>query len=387
MLSHRKATMSVAALALFAFSSSTVTAATEQEITDALKALFAASEANAQIELGTPTTEDDALVYRDVTFTSTSPDGPGEAKIATLTVTGGDVNAGGGLVAESLYAETLTMSSGSGETVTIGSIEVVNLDATPAAGAAEMKGRFDSILAEAITVNAPGQPETTVGSIQIEASDYVGDYPRDIAVSADGIEVDLSAAANDEPAAAQLKALGYERLLLSVYAAGNWDEAAGVLTLEDFTIEGEDMGAVTLSGVFGGFTPDVVKQLEQPNPPPELMQQVTLQEASLSFSDDTITGKLLDMQAGQMGADRATFVDQITAALPLMLSAVGNPGFQNKISAAATAFLKDPQNITVSVEPAEPVDLMTLMTTGQTAPQTLPDVLNADVIANEPDVE
>lgn len=387
MHSLRKVTGSVAVIALFAFSATQAQAATEQEITDALKALLASAEGNTSVELGTPTVEGDALVYHDVSFTSDTPEGPAEGKIGALTVVGGEVNGGGGLTADSILAETITTTGGDGEVVTVDAIEAVNIDATPSSGDTEATGKFDTISAEGITVTPKDQGPVTIDSIQVEATEYVGDYPRALSFAAEGITIDVDATGEDE-AAQQIKALGYETLVVGLYAAGKWDEGQGTLALEDLTIEAEDVGAVTLSGEFGGFTQQVIDTLQASDSPPmELMQQLTLKTASLTFFDDSVTNKVLDQQAQQMGADRATFVEQISAAMPLMLSMIGNPGFQDKLAVAAGAFLKDPQNISITLSPASPVDLMTLMMTGQTEPQTLPDVLNAEVKANEPEAE
>jgi hypothetical protein len=382
---NHMAMMSVAAAALFAFSAGPAPAATEQEITDAIKALFAASESGATIELGTPTANGDTLVYTDAVVKTTAADGPGEARIKTLTVTGGDVNDRGGLAATQLLAEGIEMTSGT-DKVTIASIGVEGLDVTPQAGETPMSAKLDTAAALGIVANTDGQPPVNIEAIRAEASDYVDAYPRSGSVAIEGMDVDV-AASPDDPTGGQLKALGYDRLRMNLYVGGTWDDAAATMSLDEFSIDADDVGSLTLTGVFGGFTPDVVAELQKTEPSMEAMSKVTVNEAALSFSDASITGKLLDMQAKQMGADRAAFVEQITAALPLMLSAIGNPGFQEKLAGAASAFLKDPKNITLSIAPANPVDVMTLIMTGQTAPQTLPDLLGAEVSANEAEEE
>jgi hypothetical protein len=382
---HRTAATSVAALALFAFSAGQAPAATEQEITDALKAMIAASESGATLELGAPTASGEALVYTDVVVKTTAQDGPGEVKIKTLTVTSGDLNDAGGLVAGQLLAEGIDMSSGS-DKVAITSMEVNNLDVTPKSADTTMSARFDTAAVLGVAATTEGQPPVAIEAIRVETSDYVGEYPRSGSIAVEGMDVDVTESP-DDPTGGQLKALGYERLTMNLFAGGTWDDTAGTMSIDEFSIDADDVGALTLTGVFGGFTADVVAELQKEEPSMEVMQKVTVNEAALSFSDASITGKLLDMQAAQMGADRATFVDQITAALPLMLSAVGNPGFQEKLAAAATIFLKDPKNITISVAPETPVDIMTLMMTGQMEPQKLPDLLGAEVSANEPEVE
>jgi hypothetical protein len=384
MHSQPRVTASVTALALFALSSTTVLAATEQEITAALEAALESSQSGLEVTLGTPTAEGDALVYRDSVIKATDDDSASEIKIGTLTLTGADVNADGGIVADAMVGENLTMTGKDNETATVEKVEVVNLETTPAKDGDTASSKVDSMSATGINVTSADGPPVKVESITFNASDYVGRYPSTMSFAVNGVEVDVAAAGAEDPSVQQLKALGYDKIVLGITGSGKWDESAGTMTVQNFTIDAQDMGSFTIAGVFGGFSPDVMAELQKPEPSHEVMQKITLNEASIGFTDASITNKLLDMQAQQMNADRATFVEQITAALPLMLSAVGNPGFQEKIAAAATMFLKDPQNITISVKPDQPVDMMTLMMTGQTAPQTLPDVLKAEVTSNQP---
>ena len=144
---------------------------------------------------------------------------------------------------------------------------------------------------------------------------------------------------------------------------------------------------MTLSGTFGGLTTDTIKKLKQPSPPPEAFGSVTLKQASLYYGDASLAGRIIAQQAKQMGQEPAAFVGQITGALPLLLSVIGNQPFQDKLAQGVTTFLKDPKNLTITAKPATPIALMELFSTSQTAPQTLPDVLKADVIANQPETD
>lgn len=382
MICKKLATTTVAALALFAISSTTTFAASEQEITDALTKLIQGGNAGVTVNLGSPTADGDALVYKDVTVKSAG-DTASDTKIATLTVTGGDVNDMGGIKAASIKAESIESSDGSTK-ATVASAEIVNPDvAAPPADGQPGRGKFDSVTVSDIAVSETGKPPVTIGSVGMEATDYVGDYPHAFSLSVENIVVDPAVADDGGQFAGQLKELGYEKVDANLFASGSWDQDAGTLTIEDLSLEGTDMGAIGLSAVLGGFTADVMTKLGQPNPPPELMNTITINEAHVTYEDSSLAGRLLDMQAKQMGASREDFVGQISAALPLMLSALQNPGFQDKLATAAGTFLKDPKNITISAVPEKPVTVMELMTTAQTAPQTLPDQLKAEVTANE----
>lgn len=380
MFHARPAKMSAAALALFAFATAPAFAASEQEITDALTKLFKSGNAGTEVTLGAPAADGDKLVYSNVTV---KPADAGETKIATLTLTGADLNGSGGLKASAITGAGVE-SSNDGTALKIASIEVVNPDVTAPStpGGTDGKGRFDSFTVSDIVVTEKDKPPVTIGTVGVEASDYVDDYPHALSLSVENVVVDPVLADDGGQSAAQLKALGYDKLTLSVYGSGAWNQDDGTLSLDELSIDGADAGTITLSGTLGGFSPDVMKLLGQPNPPADLMGKITLSDATLTYEDASLAGRVLDMQAKEMGQPREAFVEQITAALPLMLAMIQNPPFQDKLAAAATTFLKDPKNLQISIQPAAPVSVLEIMGTAQTAPQTLPDQLKADVQAN-----
>jgi hypothetical protein len=73
----------------------------------------------------------------------------------------------------------------------------------------------------------------------------------------------------------------------------------------------------------------------------------------------------------------------VYGALPFALSFVDNETFRTQFLAAAGAFLEDPRSFTVTVSPAEPVPLGQLMRTALRTPLELPDLLTANVAAND----
>ena len=88
------------------------------------------------------------------------------------------------------------------------------------------------------------------------------------------------------------------------------------------------------------------------------------------------------MQAQQAGMKRADIVTQFTGALPLLLNFIGNEAFQGKIAAAVTTFLNDPKSITVTAAPSAPVGFDAIFAAVGDAPQTVPDLVGADISAN-----
>ncbi|WP_156899451.1 hypothetical protein [Pleomorphomonas koreensis] len=370
--------LTVAAVALtVGLAGPAMAAATPEQVTAALTKLLAADKA-VTVTLGTPAQTDDGVVYHDVTIKEA--DG-GETKIAVLTIGKPEVE-GDTLSADSIVAENVTGTS-KGDNLTVASLEIT----APVFTGKETGNRIDAISAEGISLTQPGKSPLAIDSAGVDLSDYADDVPHAIDISVEGIAVDPASVDDSGQFAGQLKAMGYDKLTLGFYGSGSLDETSGDLVVNEITIDGTDLGTVTLTGTFGGLDADTIKQLKQKNPPEEALSKVTLKQASLYYGDASLAGRIIALQAKQMGQEPAAFVGQITGALPLFLSVIGNQPFQDKLAGGLTTFLKDPKNLTITAKPAAPIALLDLVVTSQTAPQTLPDVLKADVIANQPETE
>ena len=350
-------------------------AATPEQVTAALTKLLA-TDKGATFTLGTPTQSNEGVVYNNVTIKSA--DG-GETKIDVLTVANPTVE-GDTLSADSIVAENVK-GTNKGDNLSVASLELTS----PVFTGKETGNRFDAVSANNISLAQQGKAPVVIDSANLDLSNYADDVPHAIDISVEGIEVDPATVDEGGDFAKQLKAMGYDKLTLGFFGSGSLDEATGDLQISEITVDGADLGTVTLAGTFGGLTTDVIKQLKQPSPSPEAFGSVTLKQASVYYGDASLAGRIIAQQAKQMGQEPAAFVGQITGALPLLLTTIGNQPFQDKLAQGVTTFLKDPKNLTITAKPATPIALMELFSTSQTAPQTLPDLLKADVIANQPE--
>lgn len=371
--------LTVAVVALTAgFAGPAFSAATPEQVTAALTKLLA-TDKGATFTLGAPTESDEGVVYNNVSIKSSEGD---ETKIEVLTI-GNPTVEGDTLSADSILAENITGTT-DGDNLSVASLELT----APVFTGTDTGNRLDAVSIDGISITKPGKAPVVIDNAALTFSDYANDVPQAIDLSVEGIVVDPAALADEnDQVAKQLKAMGYDKLTLGFYGSGSLDDASGDLVVKEITIDGTDLGTLTLTGTFGGLTADVIKQLKQPNPPQDAFGKITLKQASIYYGDASLAGRIIAEQAKQTGQEPAAFVGQITGALPLLLSSIGNQPFQDKLAQGLTTFLKDPQNLTVSVEPAAPIALMEIFMTSQMAPQTLPDVLKADVIANQPETE
>ena len=370
--------LTVAVVALTAgFAGPAFSAATPEQVTVALTKLLS-EDKGATFTLGEPTQSDAGVVYNNVSIKSS--DG-GETKIAVLTFANPTVE-GDTLSADSMLAENVS-GANKGDKFAASSLELT----APVFTGKKEGNRVDAVSITDVSITQDGKAPVTIDSANLDLADYAADVPHAIDISVEGIDVDPATVDEGGQLGARLKAIGYDKLTLGFYGSGSLDEANGDLVVREITIDGTDLGTITLAGTFGGLTADVIKELKQPNPPQDAFGKVTLKQASVYYGDASLAGRIIAEQAKQMGQEPAAFVSQITGALPLLLSAIGNQPFQDKLAQGLTTFLKDPKNLTITAKPANPIALMDIFSTSQTAPQTLPDVLKADVVVNQPEAE
>ncbi|MBA5776697.1 hypothetical protein H2509_06100 [Stappia sp. F7233] len=235
-----------------------------------------------------------------------------------------------------------------------------------------------------IMLKAEGRGAVPIERVAATVDALDGDTPTAGSFQIEGIR--LSKADLDEEGQKMLTDLGYEDMTLSVEGTGKWLPDEGILNLEKLAIAGKEVGNLAFAARINGVTREVVARLEQAQGDPEkalgLLQGLGVEHLAIDLENSSIVERVLDRQAQEVGTDRATFVEQITGALPLMLSVIGNPEFQNKVAGALTTFLKDPKSLRAVATPANPVPIAQLIGTAMIAPQTLPDVLAVEIRAN-----
>ncbi|MEE9375841.1 MAG: hypothetical protein V3V04_05850 [Rhizobiaceae bacterium] len=209
----------------------------------------------------------------------------------------------------------------------------------------------------------------------------------------EGLEVNLKAIPdqNAQQIAAQL---GYDKIQGSMVGNGTYNPDSGRLTIDDLSMNLKDMFDMTMKYAINGYTKDVAQQFTKvqaeiaagKNPAQAYgaimpsLSKVKLEAFSLNLVDHSLTGKLLDYQAGQMG----TTGEQLALGAPMMIGMgmgqLNMPVFTEMVSTALGNFLKNKGSISLVARPSEPISIMQLVISGQADPTTLPDMLKLEVI-------
>ncbi len=251
-----------------------------------------------------------------------------------------------------------------------------------------------------IKVVVEGKTVFEMSGIELALNRRDDDSGLDMTV--EGTDVKISLADVKDPKVRDAVAkLGYEQLTGEMAMDIGWDVETGLLDMREYSFAFDDVGTLDMTLSFSGYTLKFVQAMQQAqqamitNPDKKaaeqtygitmlgMMQQLAFENASITFEDDSLTGRALDYAGQQQGVSGEQMGQALRGMMPLMLGQLGIPALQQQITAAATAYLDDPQSLTISAEPENPVPFPQIMGAGMGDPRTLVDLLGVTVTANE----
>ncbi|MBB4124426.1 hypothetical protein [Martelella radicis] len=222
-----------------------------------------------------------------------------------------------------------------------------------------------------------------------------------------GIAIDLSGIDDMEDEARDtLTALDLMEMHAAVTLSGDWDMQSGDMNFSTYEIAVEDVGTLNISFGMTGLTLETMETFQklaeegqkaqemdsaeagdEQNPSQqyllELGQKIGLSELRVSFTDDSITTRALQYAAEKEGMIAEEMADKIEVDLGASLSAMNVPGLADMVTTAVGTYFSDPQNISVSIKPQMQMPILAVVMAGAAAPQSIPQLLNLQVTANE----
>lgn len=249
---------------------------------------------------------------------------------------------------------------------------------------------------DAITMQHQGKDVLTVGATELTSEQgSAGGISGTFDVSRFSFDTTVEP---DSEGARTMAAIGYPQIHGSMTGQAEWNPADGLLKLDPLKVVWDDAAELDFAYTITGYTPAFIQQLSQlqqqmaANPDGSdstgmamlgLISQLYLNNARLAITDNSLTNKLLDHYAQRNGQTREQLVQQLQAMLPSMLAYIQNPAFQTKVQDAVSAYLTDPENLSIVVAPQTPVPATQVIGAAMGAPQTLPEVLKLDITANQ----
>jgi hypothetical protein len=255
---------------------------------------------------------------------------------------------------------------------------------------------YTSYLVENIVLNIGGNTVATFASGQGKSSHDEASGTYSETAEWTGIVFDIENSPEGQFRTEAI-AMGYLQVHASVVGNYTIRPAEGIIKVENFTTNVDDVASLSYSLTLGGLTEDVIRSLssasanvtelsqeEQEAQMKQMMAallQLSVIDVTLEIKDDSITQKLLNRQAKEMGMTG----EQLAGAAPAFVSAgmqqFNMPEFTAQVSQAVGTFLQDQGSLIVSVKPDSAVPVMQFGMTMGLNPASAIDLYNVKVEA------
>ena len=246
---------------------------------------------------------------------------------------------------------------------------------TPTLGTVEASG---------VELDVTGIPRASLESMRLALGDYVGELPTSVALDMTGADIATSMIP-ERRLRALLDGFGYDRIQADASVAIDWREADNTTVVERLGLAIADIGALSGGAVFNGPTRAQLQTVDSFDP---LVEALSLKGGKLTFTDDSIVGRVLASQAERVGVDPDTFRKQFALGLPFMLSFLGDRELQAQIAPELQTFIQRPGSIAVVAAPPAPIALSAIASAVSASPFGLPRLLALTVSSQagpEPD--
>lgn len=212
-----------------------------------------------------------------------------------------------------------------------------------------------------VTPPDPNAPTVFIDSVSVENLDTEsvlgGNPPTRMTLQLAGIDVSVE----DVPDLDGFSELGITRLLGDVALDYELDPATQVLSLNELSLDFEGLGAVQLAVDAGGISPEAFLN------PQAAALSTTLNSLSLTYTDDSLVQRIMTAGAAEEGKSEDEF---LTDRLSDIEASQAGAGEASSVLSPLTAFLQDYQSpgpLSLTLSPAAPIPLLSIMTLGSPA--------------------
>jgi hypothetical protein len=290
-------------------------------------------------------------------------------------------------------------------TVSLGAfrIENIQLPADAAADVLATTSVYEKIMVGPSHVSMDGD---VVFSLEaIEASNEFNAAKTELRgqLAASGLLLDL--AKLDPEDGDMALPFGLQSLKGNISAQTLWNIETGEMAIENYTFDFDNIGALTLNGVLHGYDLAVIEELyghqQMVNTATMngadadeiealslgilkiMAQKLSIGHSEIRFDDDGITSQIIASIAQENGTSPEIMASGMAATLPVLAAQFGAPeALQTMLMEAATAYLANPENISIRLSPENPVLLAKLAVVFADPTQVL-DLVNLSISANQ----
>lgn len=269
-----------------------------------------------------------------------------------------------------------------------------------AAKAAEEAAQEAADAAEAATENAaPATDDATPA----DKADAVVEADTNTDIATDNTDEDSSTAeelAEDtgDMDMEAIRALGLEKIHLTMNGKGTWSPYSGEYTVDQMTLSGQNIGTYNYKLAMGGYNLKFIKAVQDlltsvmedggDNTSMQIaavgmLQNLSISNMELRYDDANFFGKVLDYQAKERGITREALVQEMKDQLQIGVAYFENEPLVVEAAKAMGEYLDAPKSISFKIQPENPVTFGILTAVGMAEPKKLWSVLGVKVEANK----
>ncbi|MBJ6125482.1 hypothetical protein [Microvirga splendida] len=222
----------------------------------------------------------------------------------------------------------------------------------PTLGTLRISGVDIDALSKGETSGKPERTRATMESFEITADKPLNGLPTNIRIEQRNFVLALPSNSTDE-FVKEIAALGYKTLDTSFLIAATWNEAASEIALKEVSVQGQDMGSLSLTGTIGNVTKDLFS-------PDEATAAAALigakaKSADVVVEDKGLLGRYLASAAKEQKTTPEALRTIYASAAPFVVSSMmGNSEQAKTLGQAIGRFIAKPGKLTINAQPKNP---------------------------------
>ena len=223
----------------------------------------------------------------------------------------------------------------------------------PTLGTLQVSGLDVDVLDEKeVKGDQPERIQFTLGKWEVTADKPVNGIPTNIRTEQSNVALKLPQNSDDE-FVKELFALGYTTLDASSLVAATWNEAASEIALKEVSVQAQDMGSVSLTGLIGNATRDLFSA----DNGTALAAAVGAKAKSvdLVIEDKGLLSRYLAKAAKEQKTSPESLRRLYASAAPTVIaSMIGESEQARTLGQAVARFITKPGKLTINAQPKNP---------------------------------
>lgn len=219
----------------------------------------------------------------------------------------------------------------------------------PTLGTLRLSGIDIDALSEREEGGKPERAKITVEDFVMTADKPLNGIPTNVRVEQRNATFALPDNSTDD-LVQQLAGLGYKTVTSSFVVAAHWNEAANEIRLSEASVQGQDMGSLSFTGLIGNVSKDLFSADEATAA--AAMLGLKGKNVHAVVEDKGLLNRYLTQAAKEQKTTPEALRKLYAGAVPLVLSSmIGNSEQTSKLADAIAGFIAKPGKLTVDATP------------------------------------